>query len=72
MTKFIYWLKTHVGREEITEVTAADYLEGLRRQIPGFFDLSFPTIAGYKANAAMMHYEATPETAATLAPEGML
>ena len=72
VTKFIYWLKTHVGREEITEVTAADYLEGLRRQIPGFFDLSFPTIAGYKANAAMMHYEATPETAATLAPEGML
>lgn len=72
VTKFIYWLKNHVGKEEITEVTAADYLEGLRRQIPGFFDLSFPTIAGYKANAAMMHYEATPETAATLAPEGML
>ncbi len=72
VTKFIYWLKTHVGKEEITEVTAADYLEGLRRQIPGFLDLSFPTIAGYKANAAMMHYEATPDNCAVLEPEGML
>lgn len=72
VTKFIYWLKKNVGKMTITEVTAADYLEGLRRQIPEFLDLSFPTIAGYKANAAMMHYEATPETASVLAPEGML
>ena len=72
VTKFIYWLKTHVGKEKITEITAADYLEGLRRQIPGFLDLSFPTIAGYKENAAMMHYEATKESAAVLGKEGML
>ena len=72
VTKFIYWLKTHIGKEEITEITAADYLEQLRRQIPGFLDLSFPTIAGYKANAAMMHYTATPDSYAVLKPEGML
>lgn len=72
VTKFIYWLKKNVGKQEITEITAADYLEGLRRQIPGFLDLSFPTIAGYKENAAMMHYEATPENHKVLAPEGML
>ncbi len=72
VTKFIYWLKTNIGKQEITEVSAADYLEGLRRQIPEFLDLSFPTIAGYKANAAMMHYEATPENCAQLKPEGML
>lgn len=72
VTKFIYWLKTHIGKEEITEISAADYLEQLRRQIPGFLDLSFPTIAGYKANAAMMHYEATPDNYSTLEPEGML
>jgi len=72
LTKFIYWLKKNIGRIEITEVSAADHLEELRRQIPEFLDLSFPTIAGYKANAAMMHYEATPESHAVLAPEGML
>lgn len=72
VTKFIYWLKTNIGRQEITEVSAADYLEKLRREIPEFLDLSFPTIAGYKENAAMMHYEATPENHAVLKPEGML
>ena len=72
LTKFIYWVKHHVGKEEITEITAADYLEKLRRQIPDFLDLSFPTIAGYQANAAMMHYSATPESYAVLKPEGLL
>ncbi len=72
VTKFIYWLKKNIGKMEITEISASDYLEKLRREIPEFLDLSFPTIAGYKANAAMMHYEATPDNYATLAPEGML
>lgn len=72
VTKFIYWLKNNIGKAEITEVTAADYLEKLRREIPEFLDLSFPTIAGYKANAAMMHYEATVDNCATLEQEGML
>lgn len=72
VTKFIYWLKKNIGSMEITEISAADYLEGLRRSIPGFLDLSFPTISGYNANAAMMHYEATPQNYAVLKPEGLL
>lgn len=72
VTKFIYWLKTHIGKQEITEMTAADYLEKLRREIPEFLDLSFPTISAYNANAAMMHYEATEENHAVLKPEGLL
>lgn len=72
VTKFIYWLKTNIGKMEITEITASDYLEKLRREIPEFLDLSFPTISGYKENAAMMHYEATEENHKVLAPEGML
>src|SRR5699024_9225451 len=38
----------------------------------GYLDLSFPTISGYQENAAMMHYEADPETCKELQPEGML
>jgi len=72
LTKFIYWLKHTIGKEEITEISAADHLERLRREIPGFLDLSFPTISGYNANAAMMHYEATPEKHSVLKPEGIL
>ncbi|MCM1112427.1 MAG: aminopeptidase P family protein [Muribaculum sp.] len=72
LTKFIYWLKTTVGSgAAITEVDAADKLEEFRREIPEFLDLSFPTIAGYGANAAMMHYEAVPGNCAVLRPEGL-
>lgn len=71
LTKYICWLKTHVGRQEITEITAADYLEKLRREIPEFLDLSFPSISAYGANAAMMHYAPTPENHAVLEPEGL-
>ncbi len=72
VTKFIYWLKKNIGKMEITEISAAKYLDDLRRQIPEFLDLSFPTISGYKENAAMMHYEATEENHKVLAMEGML
>ncbi len=72
VTKFICWLKKHVGMETLSEISAAEYLDGLRRQIPGFLDLSFPTIAAYGENAAMLHYHATPENCARLLPEGLL
>ena len=72
VTKFMYWLKHQVGKEEITELSAADYLEQLRKVSEGFLDLSFHTISAYQANAAMMHYSATPEHNAVLKPEGFL
>ena len=72
VTKFIFWLKSNIGKREITEITAAEHLEELRREIPEFIGLSFPTISAYRENAAMMHYEAVPESHAVLKPEGML
>lgn len=72
LTKFIYWLKTNIGKLPITEVTAAEKLDGMRREIPEFLELSFPTIAGYGPNAALMHYEAAEESCATLEPRGFL
>lgn len=72
LTKFIYWVKTNIGKTEITEISAADHLESLRRAIPEFLDLSFPTISAYGPNAAMMHYEPTPDSYAVCRPEGML
>ena len=72
VTKFMYWLKTHVGKEYITEYTAGKYLDSLRAQQENFLDLSFDNISAYGANAAMMHYSAKEETAAELKPEGFL
>ena len=42
--------------EAFTEMAAARKMDALRAEIPGFFDLSFPTIPAYNANAAMAHY----------------
>ncbi len=72
VTKFIYWLKQNIGKTEITEVSASDFLEAKRREQEGCIDLSFDTISAYNANAAMMHYKATEESHAVLKPEGIL
>lgn len=71
-TKFMYWLKTNIGKKKITEISASDYLEERRREQEHFIELSFNTISAYGANAAMMHYAATPESDAELKPEGFL
>lgn len=71
-TKFMYWLKTNIGKIPMTEISASDYLEARRREQDNFIDLSFDTICAYGANAAMMHYAATPETDTELKPEGFL
>lgn len=72
VTKFMYWLKNTIGKQEITEVSAQEYLDHLRSEIKDYLDLSFDTISAYNANAAMMHYHAQKDTCATLKPEGML
>ena len=72
LTEFIYWVKTNVGKIPMTEYTAAMKLDGMRAELPGFIELSFPTISAYNANAAMAHYEATSESAAEVKTEGML
>lgn len=72
VTKFMYWLKTNIGKKEITEISASDYLEDLRKEQEHFLDVSFDTICAYGANAAMMHYSASEESNAVLKPEGFL
>lgn len=72
VTKLIYWLKTHVGKEKITEISAAAKLEELRAQAEDYLGPSFDPIIAYGAHGAIVHYEATPETDVELFPEGLL
>lgn len=72
VTKFIYWLKTGIGKTEITEMSAAGKLEELRKKQKGFVMPSFTTISAYGPHAAMMHYSVTAQTDVPLKPEGML
>lgn len=61
-TKFMHWLKTNVGKTDISEISASEKLEGFRREQEGFIEPSFGTIAGYREHAAMMHYSASEES----------
>lgn len=70
--RFMKWLKETIGKEAVTELSAARYMDDLRRNTESFLDLSFPTICGYKENAAMMHYQATEGCYKELESEGML
>ena len=72
MVKFLRWLKDAVKVGEETELSVDEKLYELRAEQANFKGISFDTIAGYKEHAAIVHYEATPETSIPLKPEGML
>ena len=70
-TKFMYWLKSNIGKIEITEISATQKLEEFRREQDKFIEPSFSTIAAYKDHAAMMHYSATEESNYKLEPRDL-
>ncbi len=61
-TKFLYWLKTRLGKEVITELSASEKLESLRAEQAGFLWPSFAPISAYGPHAAMCHYSSSEET----------
>ena len=72
MAKYMYWIKQQMKNgANLTEKTASDYLDNLRREDNLFLDLSFPTISGYAENGAIVHYEAEYETAKKLEAKGL-
>lgn len=70
-TKFMYWLKSNIGKIDITEISATQKLEEFRREQDKFIEPSFSTIAAYKDHAAMMHYSATEESNYKLEPRDL-
>lgn len=72
MVKFLRWLLPAVSRGGETEMSIGGKLTELRAEQRLFRDISFDTIAAYKEHGAIVHYEATAETDATLRPEGLL
>ncbi len=72
MTKFMYWLKQNVGKESMTEISAAECVKNFRKAQKDFVEESFHTICGYEAHGAIIHYSATEETNAEIHPEGLL
>ncbi|MCD7818013.1 MAG: M24 family metallopeptidase, partial [Lachnospiraceae bacterium] len=72
LTKFIYWLKTNVGKIPMTEISAADKLNSLRAEQENFMGNSFDPIISYGPHAAINHYSAAPETDIPIEAKGLL
>ena len=72
MVKFLKWLKPAVEAGGQTEMSVERELTALKAEQPLFRGLSFDTIVGYEEHGAIVHYEAIPETDATLHPKGLL
>ena len=70
MVKFLKWLDTRILGN--SEISIDRKLTALRAEQPLYRDISFDTIAGYGPHAAIVHYEATPETDVPLEPHGLL
>ena len=59
--QFLQWLEEH-WQEGVTELSAAHQLAMFRRNNPKCLDLSFPSISGFAAHGAIVHYAVTQET----------
>ena len=72
IVKFLWWVKTNVGKIPMTELTATAYVDQCRKEQEHFIDNSFSTIVAYGEHAAMCHYSATEETSCPIEPRGLL
>lgn len=72
LVKFLKWLEESILSGEETELSIDLKLHEFRAAQPLYMGESFDTIAGYKEHGAIVHYSATPESNATLRPEGFL
>lgn len=71
-TKFMYWMKTQIGKGTMTEISVSEKLESLRAEQAHFIGPSFEPICAYKEHAAIVHYSSTPETNVNLKEQGMI
>jgi len=76
LCEFFAWFEAaqerETDREVITELTIDERLTAARARRPGYVCPSFATIAGFNANGALPHYQATMDSHAVIAGDGLL
>lgn len=68
MARFLHWFDLEAPKGALSEIDCVRALEGFRRDTGALRDISFDTIAGAGANAAIVHYRVTEATNAPLKP----
>ena len=72
MEKFLFWLDECMKSGiEIDERDAAEKVDSLRAEIPGYRGNSFQTISAYGPGAALPHYVTPEKNSRKLKPEGL-
>ncbi|HEX3667311.1 MAG TPA: aminopeptidase P family protein [Rhizomicrobium sp.] len=59
LTRFLAWVSHEAPRGHLTEIEAAEALEGYRRAEKSLVDISFDSISGAAPHAALPHYRVT-------------
>src|SRR5437870_5077362 len=59
LTRFLAWMAREAPHGHLSEIQAAEALEGYRRATDSLVDISFDSISGAAANAALPHYRVT-------------
>lgn len=62
LCEFFSWLEKEVPKGTVTEVSAADKLENIKRGQEDYISLSFDTISSIGPHGAVIHYKPTEET----------
>jgi len=71
VARFLAWFDREAPRGKLSEIDAVEALEGFRRDTGVLKDISFPTIAGFGPNGAIVHYRVTTKTNRRIAPDGL-
>ncbi len=62
LVQFLAWLDIEATKGNLTEIDTVKALEHFRRKSGALKDVSFPTISGFGANGAIVHYRVTEQT----------
>ncbi len=71
LTRFFHWLEKNVTSGQVTELSAAAMIDGMRTEQEGCTGPSFSTIAAWNEHAALPHYVPDETTNAVLGQKGV-
>jgi Xaa-Pro aminopeptidase len=66
MARFLCWFEAEAPKGALTEIAATEALETFRRDTGALKEISFPTIAGAGAHAAIPHYRVSEASNAAI------
>lgn len=69
--KFLYWLQKNIGKETITELSAAQKLESFREEQDLYKGASFFPISSFAYHGAIVHYSVDEHSSIELKPESI-